>query len=118
MLAVMALLSLSACDSPKPLPPAPDLSSGRWQDKASGFSTAKMLKMCRALNTVADGGKLTSLTDAQIANGTCEMSVLAVETIGRRVDPHQTCVEAARNMVREFRTRFPDHDLRETTGRC
>ena len=118
LLAGSAAAGLAACDSSKPLPPPPDLSKGSFRDKVSRFSSATMIKICRGLNAVADGGRLASMSDAQIANGTCMMSVLAVTTISRRADPDQVCVQAARNMIGEFKTRFPDHDPNETIGRC
>lgn len=107
-------LTLAACDGSRSLPPAPDTSTGKFQDKTGGFSTDKMLAMCTTASTAETGG----FTDSQVVNGVCEMTAMSVELIGRSADPGQVCVQASRNLALEFKRRFPSHSLMETAGRC
>ncbi|MGE5564727.1 MAG: hypothetical protein ACM3YN_01020 [Parcubacteria group bacterium] len=114
----IAALTLCACGPSGDLPPAPDIPPGQsWADQASGFSTTKMINLCDAANSVAAAGKLGTYSDAQIANGTCEMSVLAVQLIARD-EPTTVCQTATVAMMQEFSRRFPGHKAEETIGRC
>lgn len=76
------------------------------------------MTLCEQANTVADAGGLRGYTDAQIANGTCELSAVAVEMISRGDDPAQQCVAATAAMIKEFKRRFPDHEPSDVVGRC
>lgn len=110
---------VGACDQPRTeLPPPPVIAPGEGFANASSFDSDHMMRMCEQTNLVADAGNLRTFNDAQVANGTCMMSAIAVVMISRGDDPDQRCVAATATMISEFKRRFPDHEASEVVGRC
>src|SRR4051812_26511169 len=102
-LSVLLCVALISCGRGTDLPPASTIPPGQsWKDRAPGFSTIKMIELCGAATAAATNGNMRSFSDAQIANGTCEMSLLAVELIGRS-ETDETCQAATIEMMREFK---------------
>ena len=110
---------ISGCDNRTTLSSPPVLKPGQgFFANSATLDTEAMLGMCSTAISASDTGQLEKFSDAQIANGTCEMTVMAVELIGRSADPGQTCVLATKDMIVEFKRRFPDHDPKEVAGHC
>lgn len=91
---------LAGCGQRTDLPPAPTIAPGEGFSNATSFDSERIMTLCEQANTVADAGGLRGYTDAQIANGTCELSAVAVEMISRGDDPAQQCVAATAAMIK------------------
>ena len=119
---LVALIGVCAmtfgCDQGHHFPNMSVVPKGSGFQGTESFSTEKMLSLCAAANASAEAGELSRKTDREIADGTCEVSAIAVELIGRGDDPVQTCVAAEAVMIKEFNRRFPDHDPKDVIGRC
>jgi len=121
LLAILAagMVLISGCDNHTTLPSPPEIKPGQgFFANSATLDTGAMLRMCSTAISASDAGQLEKFSDAQIANGTCEMTVMSVELIGRSADPGQTCVLATKDMIVEFKRRFPDHDPQEVAGHC
>jgi len=76
--------------------------------------------MCSAETRAAVSGGLARYSDKQVVNGVCEFSQIDVDLVSKGASDSQqeTCLNATKSLIAEFKNRFPDHDIEESIDHC